>query len=153
MRREALFAQKALGEQDGARTRSGCYGAPRFRKGRGLFLMATRALQQSAAVRRVRGKSILRVGVSAASLRLSKSAVPETEKKNKKKKQQHHAFCLLLIQLFITDVYSTFCSLWTLYRMSCDATRPIRNTCGSCQRKVIHIFIQNILLLTIPLMR
>lgn len=47
--------------------------------------MATRALQQSAAVRRVRGKSILRVGVSAASLRLSKSAVPETEKKTKKK--------------------------------------------------------------------
>lgn len=42
--------------------------------------MATKALQQSAAVRRVQGKSILRVGVSAASLRLSNSAVPETEK-------------------------------------------------------------------------
>lgn len=74
-------------------------------------------------------------------------------KKNPKQKQQHHAFCLLLIQLFITDVYSTFCCLWTLYRMSCDATRPIRNTCDSCQRKAIHIFIQNILPLTIPLMR
>lgn len=42
--------------------------------------MATRALQQSAALRRVRGKFILRVGVSAASLRLSESALPETEK-------------------------------------------------------------------------
>lgn len=80
LRREAPAALKAFGEQDGARTRWGCYGAPRFTKARGLFLMATRALQQSAAVRRVQGKSILRVGVSAASLRLSKSAVPETEK-------------------------------------------------------------------------
>lgn len=44
---------------------------PLLQKGRGLFLMTTRALQQSVVVRQVQRKFILSVGVPPASLCLS----------------------------------------------------------------------------------
>lgn len=63
--REHYPTQKAFGEQQGARNRSERHGALGVQKGRGLFLMTTRAtMQQSAAARQVQRKFIFSVGVS-----------------------------------------------------------------------------------------
>lgn len=92
-------------------------------------------------MRRVQRKSILCVGVPAASLRLFKSAVPEAQQQ-----QQHRgALRLLRIGSSVQEMYSRFeqqpC-LRTLFRTSRDAARPIKRSGGVW----LHIFIQRVLL-------